>query len=149
MKEGDRTARAMDYFRSGYSCSQSVFTPWAVDEGMDEETALRVSSSFGGGMGRMAMTCGAASGAMMALGLRFGRVRPEDRASRDLNYDKAREFAGRFREEAGGLDCSRILGVDLSTTEGYDAVSENEEYFERCLGFVRLASTILEDLMDS
>ncbi|HSG27636.1 MAG TPA: C-GCAxxG-C-C family protein [Candidatus Krumholzibacterium sp.] len=142
----DRIERAEKYFRDGYACSQSVFTPWAVDAGMDEETALRISSSFGGGIGRMAGMCGAVTGAFMVLGLRFGRAEADDHESRDRNYDKVREFARIFREENGDLACSNLLGADISTPEGYDAVAGNEEYFRKCLGFVRSAAAILEDL---
>lgn len=142
----DRIERAEKYFNDGYACSQAVFTPWAVDAGMDEETALKISSSFGGGMGRMARMCGAVTGAFMVLGLEFGRTVPEDRESREKNYDKVQEFARIFAAKNGDLVCANLLEADISTPEGYDAVSGNREYFEKCLGIVRSAAEILEEL---
>ena len=61
---------ALSRFAEGFNCSQAVFSSYA--EGIDEATALKIASGFGGGMGRMAETCGAVTGAMMVLGLKFG-----------------------------------------------------------------------------
>ena len=65
----DRIQRAVELFRQGYNCSQSVCAAFADEYGYTFEQALRMSASFGGGIGRMRMTCGAACGMFILAGL--------------------------------------------------------------------------------
>ncbi|MBU8921965.1 MAG: C-GCAxxG-C-C family protein [Bacteroidales bacterium] len=143
----DKTKKSIEYFEKGFACSQSVFAPWAEGPPLDKETALKIASSFGGGMGGMGGVCGAVTGAFMVLGLHFGRTEAGQTEIREKNYALVKEFARRFREKHGSLECNQLLGVDISTPEGYDSVHANREYFEKCLSFVRSASEILEDLI--
>jgi C_GCAxxG_C_C family probable redox protein len=111
---------AFSRFADGFNCSQAVFSAFADDFGLDEDTALKVASGFGGGMGRMAETCGAITGAMMVLGLKFGSASP-DWKTKELVYEKVREFADCFKARNGSLLCRDLLGCDVSTPEGYQA----------------------------
>ena len=111
----NRIETAVSRFAEGFNCSQAVFSAYA--EGLETETALKIASGFGGGMGRMAETCGAVTGAMMVLGLRFGAASP-DREAKELIYARIREFADRFKARNGSLDCRDLLGCDISTPEG-------------------------------
>ena len=73
----ERAKKARDYFLEGYNCSQSVFLAFSDLTGFDEKTALLVSSSFGGGMGRLREVCGAVSGMFMAAGVLYGYTDPK------------------------------------------------------------------------
>ena len=98
-------------FRSGYNCAQAVFCAFAGDIGMDIDTAARLSSSFGGGMGRMREVCGAVSGALMVLGILCGydATAPTADADKKAHYARVQEFCKRFREERGSIICREIL----------------------------------------
>ena len=103
--------RAAALFYEGYNCSQSVFGALAPYFDMDFETALRVSASFGGGMGRLRHVCGAVSGAFMAIGMYNGCTDPKDRAGKTANYALVRKFAEDFTSVRGSIVCREILHI--------------------------------------
>ena len=140
-------ARAVELFARGFNCSQAVFVAFAPSLGLTEETALRISSGFGGGVGRMGGLCGAASGAIMALGLAEGNVDPADKAAKDRGYELVRTFAGRFRDRNGSLSCRDLLGLDLSTEEGR-ALAGRNTHANVCPKFVRDAAELLAALLE-
>lgn len=140
----NRIETALSRFAEGFNCSQAVFSSYA--EGIDEKTALKVASGFGGGMGRMAETCGAVTGAMMVLGLRFGGAIP-DREAKERVYAKIREFAERFKTGNGSLVCRDLLNCDISTPEGYEVAKEKGLLTTICPKFVRDAAEILEEML--
>ena len=81
-----RADDAAAIFKSGFSCSQAVCCAFAGDFGIDRDTALKFSCSFGGGMGHTGNTCGAVTGALMVIGMKYGRTSPEDLAAKDKTY---------------------------------------------------------------
>jgi C_GCAxxG_C_C family probable redox protein len=137
---------ALSRFAEGFNCSQAVFSSYADGFGLDKETALKIAAGFGGGMGRMADTCGAVTGAMMVLGLRFGGTAP-DREAKERVYAKVREFADRFKALNGSLTCRDLLGCDISTPEGFEAAKEKKLVSTTCRKFVRDAAEILETML--
>jgi C_GCAxxG_C_C family probable redox protein len=116
---------------------------------MTEETALRVATGFGGGMGRTSGTCGAVTGACMAIGLMRGMRSTEDAAAKEATYEAVEDFVQRFREAHGSVACTELLEVDLGTPEGRAAAKERGLFATRCNGFIRDAVIILEDVSAS
>lgn len=108
----ERIKRAVGLFKDGYNCSQSVMAAFADLYGFTEEQALRMAASFGGGIGRMRQTCGAACGMFLLAGLETGAVRGDDREGKARNYAVVQELARRFRKENGSLVCAELLGLD-------------------------------------
>jgi C_GCAxxG_C_C family probable redox protein len=107
-----RAQRATDLFKQGYNCSQAVFASCADLYGVtDESLALRLSASFGGGMGRMRMVCGAASGMFMLAGLQNGSSTPHDNEGKMANYAFVQQLAGEFKAQYGSLICAELLGL--------------------------------------
>lgn len=107
-----RAQRATDLFKQGYNCSQAVFAACADIYGVtDESLALRLSASFGGGMGRMRMVCGAASGMFMLAGLQNGSSTPHDNQGKMANYAFVQQLAGEFKARYGSLICAELLGL--------------------------------------
>lgn len=107
-----RAQRATDLFKQGYNCSQAVFASCADIYGVtDESLALRLSASFGGGMGRMRMVCGAASGMFMLAGLQNGSSTPHDNEGKMANYAFVQQLAGEFKAQYGSLICAELLGL--------------------------------------
>lgn len=108
----ERAQRAMQLFHDGFNCSQSVFAACADVYGLtDEALALRLSSSFGGGIGRMRMVCGAASGMFMLAGLKNGSATPHDSEGKMANYKLVQQLAGEFKAKYGSLICAELLGL--------------------------------------
>ena len=139
--------RAVSGFEEGFNCSQAVFSAWAAELGLDRETALRVATAFGGGMGHRGDTCGAVTGAFMAIGLKHGRLRADDEETRDLAYGLVERFVQEFEGRHGSIVCRELLGHDISTPEGMEQVSQNNLAATRCPGFVRDAAEILNEIL--
>ena len=140
--------RAVRRFAEGFNCSQAIFSAYAEQFGLDEETAMKIAAGFGGGMGRLGRTCGAVTGAFMVLGLRYGRNSP-DQATKERVYAQIQEFADRFNARNGSLTCKGLLGVDISTPEGHEVARKKQLFTTACPRFVRDAAEVLEEMMQS
>ena len=143
--------KAVQLFEEGYNCSQSVFAAFADRYGIDRELALRLSASFGGGMGRMREVCGAVSGMLLVAGLETGTVTGSDREGKAANYAEVQELAEGFCRKKGSIICRELLGLEEKSgrDSGMSHVPEerSEKYYaERpCPGLVRCAAEILEE----
>ena len=138
----------MQLFAEGYNCAQSVVGAWADHFGLDLDTALRISSSFGGGIGRMRLTCGAASGMFMLAGLATGTTDPKDRDAKARNYQIVQQLAEAFRQEMGSITCGELLG--LTKPEGSSVPEERTpEYYRKrpCKEIVGCASRIFGEFL--
>lgn len=114
MEEG-RIEKAVALFKEGFNCSQSVVAAFADKYGFTHEQALRMSASFGGGIGRMRETCGAACGLFLLAGLETGATEGSDSDGKAANYALVQELAEEFKKRNGALRCADLLG--LSKTE--------------------------------
>ena len=99
----ERIARAVAYFKEGFNCSQAVVAAFADLYGFSETQAFKMAASFGGGIGRMRMTCGAACGMFMLAGLETGSVDGKDRAGQSHTYAVVQALAERFKAENGSI----------------------------------------------
>jgi C_GCAxxG_C_C family probable redox protein len=133
-------------FESGFNCSQAVFAAFGGDLGLERDLALRLACGLGAGMARTGQTCGAVSGAYLALSLKHGRSRLEDEAARDKTYALMQEFTRRFRERHGSVQCTALMGCDLSTPQGYQQALDERLFRTRCPVLVRTAVEITEAL---
>ena len=110
MKSNEQTAR--EYFTSGYNCAQSVFLTYAQKYGFDKDTALKLASSFGGGMGRMREVCGAVSAMFMIAGLENGYTENNNDEIKAEHYTRIQNLANEFKKKNGTIICKELLGVD-------------------------------------
>ncbi len=145
----DRAKRAVEVFKEGFSCSQAVLEPFCEDMGMERDTALKISQSFGGGMAHMGETCGAVTGALMVIGLQFGRTKAEDTEAKEQTYTTVHEFIKRFKARYDSIVCKEILGYDVSKDEEFKKAQEEEVFQAICPSLVQLAVEICEDLLPS
>lgn len=106
-----RVEKAKALFKQGFNCSQAVCAACADLYGMDEETALRVAASFGGGIGRMRQTCGAACGMFVLAGLENGSAKAGDAEGKKQNYALVQDLAAKFKQVNGSLICAELLGI--------------------------------------
>jgi C_GCAxxG_C_C family probable redox protein len=141
-----KTDEAERVFRSGFNCAQSVFMPFAEEYGLCAAEAARIASAFGAGMGRMQETCGAATGALMSLGLKFGFIEPDDQTGKDEALKRAKEFIAQFRGEFGTVKCRDLLGCDLNTDEGQKLHKEQNHRELVCMKCVKFAAATVESM---
>ena len=140
----ERIEKAVELFKEGFNCSQSVVAAFADHYGFTREQALRMSASFGGGIGRMRETCGAACGLFMLAGLETGATTGADSAGKAANYALVQELAEEFKKRNGALKCADLLG--LSKKEPVVSTPEartNQYYAKRpCVKMVEEAARI-------
>jgi C_GCAxxG_C_C family probable redox protein len=139
---------AMGLFKEGYNCSQAVFGAFCEECGMDFETALKLSSSFGGGMGRLREVCGAVSGMFMVAGMKYGYADPKDSTSKAEHYKRIQELAEAFKEKNGSLVCRDLLGLSIQS-ENYIPEERTSEYYKKrpCAEIVGDAAEIIYEYM--
>ena len=143
-----RVGEAVALFKSGYNCSQSVVAAFADLYGFSREQALRMSASFGGGIGRMRQTCGAACGLFQLAGLDCGAVKADDREGKSHNYAVVQELAEAFKRVNGSLICAELLG--LKAPEGTpQAEARTERYYQKrpCVKMVETAARLFADYL--
>lgn len=139
--------RAEQLFTQGYNCAQAVFGAFAEDVGLPVSTAMKLSSSFGGGMGRLREVCGAVSGMFMAAGLLYGYDGPEEGEIKKEHYALIRGLAETFRKAHGSIVCREILGKRAEV--GGTPEKRTDDYYASrpCVRCVRDAAEILEKYM--
>ncbi len=142
-----RVEQAVACLQEGFSCSQAVLSAYAPQFGLDRELALKVAGAFGGGMGRLGEVCGAVTGALMAIGLKHGRIRADDEETKEQAYALVVEFANRFRQRNGSLLCRELLGHDIGTPEGRKYIQEMGISAALCPKLVRDAAEIIEEIL--
>jgi C_GCAxxG_C_C family probable redox protein len=140
--------RAMNLFKEGYSCSQAVVGAFCEETGMDFETAMKLSSSFGAGMGRLREVCGAVTGMFMVAGLLYGFSDTANKEKRVEHYKLIQSLAQRFKEENGSIICRELTGL---STDAHSLIPEERkgEYAKKrsCVEMVRQAATMLEEVI--
>ncbi len=138
--------KAVELFRAGCNCSQAVFTAFSDVTGIDEKTALRMSSSFGGGLGRLREVCGAVSGMSLAAGVLWGYDNLEDKSFKTEHYALIAGMAHQFSDIFGTYICKELLGIKNYT---YSPVAEDrtsEYYLTRpCEKCIAAAARILDE----
>ena len=148
--ENERIEKAVELFKEGFNCSQSVVGAFADKYGFTHEQALRMSASFGGGIGRMRETCGAACGLFMLAGLETGATEGADSKGKAANYALVQELAEEFKQRNGALRCADLLG--LSKKEPIVSTPEartNQYYAKRpCVKMVEEAARIWCEYME-
>ena len=140
----DAVELAVSRFDKDHSCSQAIFSAYSEQFGVEYDTAVKITAGFGGGMARMAKTCGAVTGAIMVLGLKCGGP---DSESREKTYKLVQEFAEGFKRRNGSLECKDLLGCDLSKPGGHQYAKEQRLYTTVCTPIVRQAAEILDELL--
>ena len=142
---GIYSEKAVNNFKSGYNCAQSVFLAFAEDFGFDKETALKLSSSFGGGMGRLREVCGAVSSMFAIAGLKYGYTSPNDDEAKAKHYELIQALAEKFKSKYGTIICRELLELPEGADSPIPSKRTKEYYQTRpCEAFVRYASEIIE-----
>jgi C_GCAxxG_C_C family probable redox protein len=145
---GAKTEMALSKFREGYNCAQSVLYAFCRDFEIDQDVALRIATGFGGGMGRRGEVCGAVSGGIMVLGLRYGMGEKNDKEAKELTYRKTRELVERFVRRHGAVDCRSLLGgCDLTTRMGQVRFKREDLLSRVCKPCVQSVVEMVEEMV--
>lgn len=147
----ERISRAVAYFMQGYNCSQSVVAAFADLYGFTEEQAFHMAASFGGGIGRMRLTCGAVCGMFMLAGLDDCAVEGSDRIGKSRNYAVVQSLAEKFRSLHGSITCSELLKLRAGTPVSSQAEQRTAEYYAKrpCARMVESAARIFSEYIES
>jgi C_GCAxxG_C_C family probable redox protein len=122
----------------------------APDLGLEAETALKVATGLGGGMGRRGEVCGAVTGGILALGLKYSRGDQQDRSATEKTYLKTQELIEQFEQRHGSCLCRTLLGgCDLRTAEGQQRFRDHDLLRKTCVGCVRTVAEILTEMLDA
>ena len=141
----DHAYKAGELFLSGSNCAQAVIVAFSDVTGMDEKTSARISSAFGGGMGRMREVCGAVSGMLMVLSLLYGYEEPgENDCNKKRLYKEVQDLAGKFREEVGSIVCREIL---KNPPTDPNPTPRTAEFYQKrpCARMVMTAARLLDE----
>ena len=140
--------KAIEYFRAGYNCAQSVFAAFCDVTGYSEEQALLISSSFGGGMGRMRETCGAVTAMFMVAGAVRGYDDVSTDAPKKAHYELIQAMAAEFKKEYGTITCRELL-VSLKPDSKPTPSARTKEYYKvrPCVRFVATAADIVDKMV--
>ena len=147
MKEkqlSERVEAASAYFKQGYNCSQAVVAAFADLYDFTPDQAFRMAASFGGGIGRMRETCGAACGLFLLAGLETGAIDGSDREGKAANYKLVQELAEEFRRQNGSINCGELLGLKPKTPTPAMPDERTEAYYAKrpCAKMVESAAEI-------
>lgn len=141
--------RAKDLFLSGYNCAQSVVGAYSdelAEIGVTPKAALRIASGFGGGIGRLRLTCGAVTGMVAVTGALYGYDDISNPENKDNIYAMIQKLTAQFKELHGSLDCHELLsGIESDTSP--KASPRTDEYYETrpCMHIVLSAVKIIDE----
>ena len=143
----EKSEKAKELFKSGYNCSQAVLGVFCEELGLDFETAMKLASSFGGGMGRMREVCGTVSGMFMAAGLAFASA-SDSPLEKGEHYKRIQELAKRFRDKNGSIICRELLqGIESSTAPTPSERTQNYYKKRPCVELVGDSVEIFEEFL--
>ena len=139
-----RVSAAITLFEQGYNCSQAVFMAYADKYQIDRETAAKLATSFGGGMGRLREVCGAVSGMFFVLGLHYPFTQPTDKVAKDANYKAVQRTAAEFKSVMGSYICADLLKTKREPQQP-ESAERNEAYYNMrpCTRCVAVAAGIV------
>ena len=147
----ERIEKAVALFKEGYNCSQSVVAAFADMYGFTQEQALKMGASFGGGIGRMRQTCGAACGLFLVAGLETGCTEGHNPQGKEANYKVVQELAEEFRKRNGSLICAELLGLAKNAPTPTTPDARTAEYYKKrpCVKMVEEAARIFGEYLEN
>lgn len=138
--------KAVKLFEEGCNCAQAVFLAFNDIMNLDEKTALKLSSSFGGGFGRMREVCGAVSGMCMVLGTLYGYDDIESAVLKKDHYARIQKCMKEFQQTNGTYICRELIGEEGKDTQATPTERNNAFYKRRpCSELVRIAAEITDN----
>ena len=140
-----KSKQAAETFGSGFNCTQSVLSVFAEDFGINKDLCLRLASPFGAGIACRQETCGAVTGALMAIGLKYGKGENGTEEDKANAYKQSQHFVSQFMEKNQTICCRELLGgLDINTTKGMAKIHSLDLFKRRCSKYVQESVEITE-----
>lgn len=140
---------AIETFANGYNCSQSVLSVFSQNLGVSKNEALKLANPFGAGIAYRQETCGAVTGALMAIGLKFGKGENGSQEEKEKTYDISRLFIEEFKRSHGTICCRELMNdLDMSTPEGMTEIMGKDLFRLKCTKHIQTAVEIVEKIME-
>jgi C_GCAxxG_C_C family probable redox protein len=136
---------AVKRFKEGYNCAQSVLLTMAEHWNGKNELIPKVATAFGGGIGRCGSVCGALTGGVMAIGVKYGTNNPSLEERLDA-YRLASAFYERFRKQHGTVFCRELVGYDISKPKEMEKARNAKVFDEKCRVYIKNAVQALIEL---
>lgn len=143
-KESDS---AVEYFNKGFNCAQAVLNSHCGKFGLDEQTALKISCAFGGGISHTNELCGAVTGALMLISLKYGKSAAGDNDAKDITYSLTRKFLEMFNEKHSSVKCTDLTGYNLSSEQELIKAREAGVFISVCPQLIKDAVEMVEKLI--
>lgn len=144
----EKTRHATERFKSGFNCSQSVLSAFAEDFGLSRDSCLRLASPFGSGIARMQETCGAVTGALMAIGLKYGKGENGTEDDKTIAYRQSQFLVNEFKKRNTTICCRQLLdGYDMNSPQEMAKIMELDLYNNYCLKYIQDAVEITETIL--
>ena len=150
-KTVSKKEKASELFKNGYNCCQSVFAAFCEDFNIDMQTGLKLSSSFGGGMGGLRQVCGAVSAMFMIAGLKYGYSKAQDIKLKSQHYKLIQSLTKNFTEKFGSIICKELLLTNANIKKDVSAPEERTEQYYKvrpCESFVVYAAQLTENMLN-
>ncbi len=137
---------AVQEFKNGLNCAQTVLASYCDELNLDRPTALSIAAGFGSGMGRMQLTCGVVTGAFMAIGVYNGRKYENNADQKAKSAEMIQAFSKAFVCENKTINCRELLDFDISTPEGQQMAREKNLFGTVCVKCIKDSIDILDGL---
>ena len=145
----DKQTTATNFFRCQFNCSQSVLATFGPEYGLSDDECLKIATAFGGGMGRQQHICGAITGALMVLGLKYGKGLNDPEEKKKYTYQLTKEFFDEFKRLNGSENCLELLdGLDMNNPVDNKKIVERNYFEIRCEKYVSDAVNILSKMIE-
>lgn len=146
----DRTAKeaALDYFAQKFNCAEATLLGLCEALGIEENCVPRIATGFGAGLGFSGDTCGAVTGAIMAIGLKLGRERAEDQDAKLACYKIVGQLVQEFEQEFGNVGCNYLTKCNMRTPEGRAKATELNLHSNLCPKYVAFAAEVAYRLIE-
>lgn len=143
-----KSEKAISYFNNSFNCAQSVFTSFGPELGLSEDECLKIATAFGAGMGKQQHVCGAVSGALMVLGLKFGKALNDPENNKENTYDKTAEFLKTFESNNGSIYCKQLLrDLDMNNEKDLHKIKDLGLFENECESYIKNAVELVSELI--
>ncbi|MCG8696501.1 MAG: C-GCAxxG-C-C family protein [Bacteroidales bacterium] len=140
---------ASGLFSNGYNCSQAVLCAGYEQVNIDKNSALKLAAAFGGGIARNQKVCGAVTGGLMAIGLKYGKGTNDSDDCKMKTYEMSNRFIAEFKEKYGSIDCIDLVGHDMNTEEGKKKMAEEKTHERVCKPIVLEAVNMVDKILSN
>lgn len=146
----DKKQKALSYFNNSFNCAQSVLVSFGTELGLSEDECLKLATAFGAGMAKHQYTCGAVTGALMVLGLKYGKALNDPENNKVDTYDTASDFLKQFENKNGSIICKDLLkGLNMNNDADLEKINKLGLFENECENYIQSSVEIVEKIFKS